>query len=385
MFLLVSMFVAVVFVVFRFVRRIVLAMMILGIAVVLGIGALFYIGGHQGSPSAPSSPTSPHQPVEIHPANASLSIHQQDQNGYSWYLQQLAEAKHSIQVWAYEIDDPKIVNALVAAHRRNVSVQTILDDAYAGRAVNTDAYEALRSAGVPVRWAPESVIFHIKATIVDGQALDVLTGNFMPRYYATGMDISVVDTHSDDVAAAQHMFEIDWSGATPRKKTSQRAAALASGGPSQLLWSPGARTTFVDTIASARKSVLFSSEVLTDEKVITALTNAAGRGVRVEVLMTDGNLDAATLRELHSAGVRVVLTPDPDDDSAGSADRNAKVYVHQKSLLVDDKVALVGSQNASVASLNYNRELSLRIEDPSAVATLRNGYESVWQHYESAA
>ena len=334
-----------------------------------------------GSPGQPSAPTSPRQPVEVHPANASLLIHQQDAGGYDWYVKQLAGAGTSVQVWIYEIDDANVLDALVSAHARHVNVRVILDDAYAGRSINTSAYQRLHAAGVPVRWAPATRIFHIKASIIDGQVLDVLTGNFMPRYYATGMDVSALDTHADDVAAAQRAFDSDWSGRSPTKKTSGDSAWTASGGPIQLVWSPGARGAFVNAINGSRHRVQFASEVLTDEAIIAALMGAAGRGVSVEVLMTQGNLEAATQHELRSAGVRIVLTPDPEAHSKAAG---AQVYVHQKSLLVDDQLAILGSQNASASSLNRNRELALRITDHSAIDRLRAGYESVWRRYESA-
>jgi phosphatidylserine/phosphatidylglycerophosphate/cardiolipin synthase-like enzyme len=101
-----------------------------------------------------------------------------------------------------------------------------------------------------------------------------------------------------------------------------------------------------------------------DPAVTSALAAAAHRGVDVKVIMTaDPDWDSAFSR-LSRAGVHVRLYP--DDTSA--------LYIHAKVIVADagraGQRALVGSQNFSVASLDYNRELGLLTTNRSVVRTL---------------
>jgi len=99
-----------------------------------------------------------------------------------------------------------------------------------------------------------------------------------------------------------------------------------------------------------------------DPAVTSALAAAARRGVDVKVIMTaDSEWDAA-FSDLAKAGVHIRLYP---DDSAA-------LYIHAKVIVADagrsGQRVLIGSQNFSVASLDYNRELGILTRNRSIVA-----------------
>jgi phosphatidylserine/phosphatidylglycerophosphate/cardiolipin synthase-like enzyme len=90
-----------------------------------------------------------------------------------------------------------------------------------------------------------------------------------------------------------------------------------------------------------------------DDPYITApLEAAARRGVRVEVVMTRSSEWTDAFNQLTGAGV-LVRTYAP----------SASLYIHAKVIVADagyaDAETFVGSQNFSIASLVYNRELGL--------------------------
>ena len=80
------------------------------------------------------------------------------------------------------------------------------------------------------------------------------------------------------------------------------------------------------------------------------------------------------LVELAQAGARIRLY----------ADSNRVLYIHAKALVADaglrDQRVLVGSQNFSVASVNYNRELGVITTDPAVVAVLSATLASDYAH-----
>ncbi|MGH3397868.1 MAG: phospholipase D-like domain-containing protein, partial [Streptosporangiaceae bacterium] len=132
-----------------------------------------------------------------------------------------------------------------------------------------------------------------------------------------------------------------------------------------LVWSPtSAESSILSVIRGARHTLAIEDEEMNDPAVTSALAAAARRGVRVTITMTaDSEWDGA-FNELAGAGARIRLYP--DDSSA--------LYIHAKAIVADTgrsgQEVLVGSQNFSVASLGYNRELSIRTRYRPAVAAI---------------
>jgi phosphatidylserine/phosphatidylglycerophosphate/cardiolipin synthase-like enzyme len=101
-----------------------------------------------------------------------------------------------------------------------------------------------------------------------------------------------------------------------------------------------------------------------DSAVTSALAAAARRGVSVTITMTaDPEWDEA-FSELARDGVHIRLYPDS----------SRALYIHAKAIVADvglpGQQALVGSQNFSVASLGYNRELGIRTTSSAVIAAL---------------
>ena len=91
--------------------------------------------------------------------------------------------------------------------------------------------------------------------------------------------------------------------------------------------------------------------------ISAALDNAAGRGVRVQIVMCDNApspAQATAVTDLKAHGVHLVKVVTP--------------YIHAKSIVVDGKVAYVGSENFTASSLIYNRELGVLVSAAAEVA-----------------
>jgi phosphatidylserine/phosphatidylglycerophosphate/cardiolipin synthase-like enzyme len=276
--------------------------------------------------------------------------------GFSGFYAQIAAAKRSIDMEMYELRDPTAERALAAAARRGVRVRVLLDSAYHGAEVNRSAYAYLGSRGVQVRWAPAGYIFHIKATLFDGRTADVSTANLTSEYYSDTRDAELIDQNPVQVRAIQATFENDWSAAPGGDPLEQTVQAPG------LIWSPdtahgAAEQAIASLIASARDSVEFESEELSDPVIYGALAADARRGVSCEVVMTEDPEWDAAFEALTAAGCRVQVLADAD----------GVLYIHEKAILIDRGTAaqalLIGSQNASWDSLHRNRELSVLVTD----------------------
>jgi phosphatidylserine/phosphatidylglycerophosphate/cardiolipin synthase-like enzyme len=263
--------------------------------------------------------------------------------GLSLIYHATASAHKSLNLVMYELSDQTELAALAAAARRGVVVKVLLDRDYSGYSVNLPAYRYLSSHRVAVAWGPYSTIVHQKTMTIDSACALIMTGNLTPQYYPTTRDYIITDTNRSEVAAINATFSSDFTGhaITPRPSYGN------------LLYSPGSESALVSLISSATKTVTFESEELRDSYIVNALASDAKRGVKCSIVMVASAEWNQAFMTLKSAGCQIHLYPNS----------STALYIHAKAIVVDYGTprarAFVGSQNASVASLMYNRELGL--------------------------
>ena len=265
----------------------------------------------------------------------------------------ISKARSSIDLTMYELIDPRAEADLAAAARRGVDVRVLLDQ-HLEKSRNTAAYHYLTARKVHVHWAPAGTTYHQKTLTVDNRTSAIMTLNLVQSDYAGTRDFAVIDTHRADVRAIVTTFNADFAGRriTPPDGT-------------DLVWSPAnSESSILSVIRGARHTLAIEDEEMNDPAVTSALAAAARRGVRVTITMTaDSEWDGA-FSELTRAGARVRLY----------SDSSSALYIHAKAIVADvgrsGQEVLVGSQNFSVASLGYNRELSIRTRYRPAVAAI---------------
>lgn len=289
-----------------------------------------------------------------HPA-ASLRLLTEPANGIGPIYQLITRARSSVDLTMYELSDPTAEGDLAADASRGVNVRVLLDQ-HLEKARNTGAYDYLSAHGVHVRWGPAGTTYHQKTLTVDDATSVIMTLNLVTDDYGDTRDFAVIDTNRADVAAIVTTFDADFDG---------RAITPPDG--ADLVWSPtNAQASVMSIINGAKHSLAVEDEEMDDPAVTNALASAARRGVNVHVIMTaDSEWDTA-FTELHKAGVYVRLY----------ADDSSSLYIHTKVIVADagrsDQRVLVGSQNFSVASLDYNRELGILTSNPTVVAAVNS-------------
>ena len=290
-----------------------------------------------------------------HPARrtGSLRVLTEPRAGIGPIYQLITRARSSVDLSMYELSDRTAEADLAADAARGVDVRVILDQDLE-KARNTAAYDYLAAHRVHVRWGPAGTIYHQKTLTVDGATSAIMTLNLVAADYPSTRDFAVIDTSRADVAAIAATFDADFAGQpiTPPDGT-------------DLVWSPtNAEASVLSVISTATRTLSVENEEMGDPAVTGALAAAARRGVDVMIIMTaDPEWDQA-FAELARAGAHIRLYP---DDSGA-------VYIHAKALVADagqaGQQALVGSQNLSVASLGYNRELGIITRNPAVVAAV---------------
>ena len=330
-------------------------MSVIAFALLCVSGGVFYTAQQQRAPTS-----TVHLSPKAVPADT-FSLVTEPQDGMAPVERLIENASSSIDLVMYEFDDKNIEALLAERAREGIAVRVILDNGYfgAGSAVNEQAFDYLRSSGVQVHWSPAYfALTHEKSLVVDDTEALIMTFNLSPQYYKSDRDFGVLDTDPNDVAAVEQTFNADWNG--------QQVAAHNG---DDLVWSPNARGQLLSLIDDATSTLVVYNEEMEDPQIISALEQAAARGVNVEVHMTYSANWKAAFAALSNAGVHIRTYA-----------ASAPLYIHAKVIVADGRQAFVGSQNFSSTSLEQNRELGLVTSDPRVVASLVKTFAGDWQN-----
>jgi phosphatidylserine/phosphatidylglycerophosphate/cardiolipin synthase-like enzyme len=129
----------------------------------------------------------------------------------------------------------------------------------------------------------------------------------------------------------------------------------------------------LDAIGAATSSLCVKMFLITEAALIAAVSAARSRGVRVRVLLNParragGALNLFAREALVNAGVDV-------------RDGNpAFAVTHEKSMVVDGRVAYVKSLNWSADAFTRARDYAVRTNDEAEVAEIMECFEADWGH-----
>jgi phosphatidylserine/phosphatidylglycerophosphate/cardiolipin synthase-like enzyme len=141
-----------------------------------------------------------------------------------------------------------------------------------------------------------------------------------------------------------------------------------------LAWSPGYARQFVcKLIDRARKTLDVQHPKFAEPVILERMLAAIDRGVRVRILcggkhglhQPDLMYSFALWRLMHQAGAKV--------------HKQKNLRVHAKLLVVDDKSALLGSQNFDQPAFDLRREVAIEVRDPAIVQDLTSMFERDWE------
>ena len=133
---------------------------------------------------------------------------------------------------------------------------------------------------------------------------------------------------------------------------------------------------FLALLYSATEQIIITSPYFVpDEAMLTALTTAVQRGIRVELFVSEigdqglvYHAQRSYYEQLLRAGVKIWMYKAP-------------YILHAKHFTIDDDVAVIGSSNMDMRSFMLNAEISLMVRGKSFVTEMRE----VEQGYRDAS
>ncbi len=259
----------------------------------------------------------------------------------------------------------------------------------------------MREAGIEVEgfgrnhiwWSRFQINFrnHRKIVVVDGHTCYVGGLNVGDEYRDGHPTLGRWrDTHfrihGPSVQAVQLVFLEDWHWATGRiPQLSWKCDPLEDGrrvlvlptGPSDPFdsW----QIAVIGAAATARKRLWIASPYFVpDEAVTAALQNAALRGVDVRVLLPK--------KPDHLLVYLSSFSYYPDVIPCGvSLHRYHKGFMHQKVVLIDTDIAIIGTANIDNRSFRLNFEISCLIDHPEDTAEVAAMLENDFRHSHRAS
>lgn len=319
------------------------------------------------------------------------------ENKFKEVIQRLREAKDHIHIAYYIYKDDKIgrmiEDILIQKAKEGVKVRFIYDD-YGSRSIRKTLVERLKAGGVQA-YPFYKILFillanrlnyrnHRKIIIVDGETAFVGGINVSDTYINSEDQPKKLfwrDTHmridGPGVYYLQYLFLSDWNfcckeDVQPNKKlfpefSLDKPGALvqiASSGPDSNY--PTILYALLAAMSIGREEILITTPYfIPGESMIDAIMIASLSGLKVRLLVPKkcdipfvNSAARSYYEELLDAGVEIYLYQ--------------KGFVHAKSVVVDGKVAIVGTANMDFRSFDLNFEVNAIVYDETFAKEVRD-------------
>lgn len=275
-------------------------------------------------------------------------------------------AKKSLRIKMFVFSDPDLLRAVIAAKKRGVDVQVMLNPARRnGEDDNAGSRQTLVAAGVEVKDSnPEFGLTHEKSMVVDTESAFVKSLNWVTENLNETRDYAIITDHPAEAREILDCFEADWN----RREFKPRV-------DSHLIWCRyNGRERVAHFIDRVKHTLFVQNERYQDAVIIERLVRAALRGVKVHLMARPPHtLKKEKLIE-GVGGLRIM------SDVGIKIHKLKKLRLHGKMLLADNERAIVGSINLAPGSFDDRRELAIEIHDDEVVSRLRKVAAQDWKN-----
>ncbi len=236
-------------------------------------------------------------------------------------------ARRQITLSLFRCNDDAILEALADATARGVAVDVLITSrAKGGKKKIEKLWRALEKTGAAVRAYTDPVVkYHPKYLVADDGPAIVASLNFTRKCFRKTCDALVVTHDPAVVDGLRRLWTADCAGEPMPDDLTDRLIV----GPER------ARRQFTTLVEQARTSIRLIDAKLSDPDIVSALNEKRAAGLTVELF---------------------------------SAKRLGPLKSHGKIMLIDDRLAVVGSLALAALSLDFRREVAIVVTEPSAVA-----------------
>ena len=253
-------------------------------------------------------------------------------------LEVICRAKREIALSLFRCNDAAVFAAITDAVRRGVAVHALVTSrAKGGQKKLKKLWDALEQTGATVSPYNDPVVkYHAKYVIADDGPAVVASCNFTRKCFSATCDADVVTHDTTVVAGLSELFRADRDGRRAPDTLTERLIV----GPER------ARRQVTSLIESARSRIRLIDPKLSDPEMLTLLNARRADGVIVDVF---------------------------------GSKRIGDLKSHGKIMLVDDRVAVIGSLALAALSLDFRREVAIVVDEPAGLAEVQRLFNSIDQ------
>lgn len=320
-------------------------------------------------------------------------------------IESLKQAKHHIHIEYYIYENDVIGNLiadiLIEKAQAGVEVRFIYDD-FGSQNIRKNLVPKLRKAGVEAYPFYKITLIHFanrmnyrnhrKIIVVDGIIGYVGGINVSDKYINPNrFDLFWRDTHlkleGPSVLNLQYVFLTDWNYCAVQQipfsikyfplteyenSTSDQIVQLVSSGPDSDF--PNIMYALLQAILLAKEKVHITTPYFIPEKsFMSAIKIAALRGVDVKILVPGisdsvivNNTSHSYFQEILEVGVKIYTYQ--------------KGFVHAKTMVCDEQLAIVGTANLDNRSFDLNFEINAFVYDEQTAKELTKAFEGDLKH-----
>jgi len=339
-------------------------------------------------------------------ANNSVKLLINGENKFPEVLQALSEAKQHIHIEYYIYEDDEIgrqiEKILIAKVKQGITVRFIYDD-FGSHSISRNLARRLNENGIKI--FPFLKIYfiafanrlnyrnHRKIIVIDGRTAFVGGINVSNKYINSPNEKKLFwrDTHlridGMGVHYLQYLFFCDWNFCAnenlqpdehyfPRENTLEacgnKVVQIAASGPDSD--TPTILFSVLQAINLATKEILITSPYfIPGESLLDALCIASLSGISVKLLVPGisdsflvNSAAKSYYKDLLKTGVEIYLYQ--------------KGFIHAKTMVTDEKIAMVGTANMDYRSFDLNFEVNAIVYDREIAVGLRNAFYQDIKH-----
>lgn len=286
-------------------------------------------------------------------------------------VDEINRSKQEIVFWFYGFNEPEIIESLVKAKKRGVSL--VLTGS------SDQDYTQLQQNGLSYRLRAKSGLQHAKIMIIDRSMIISGTGNFTKSGLYYNNNLFFFSTISVNTAN-QIIYALEDEAKPSIIRWFDGSAQF------RMMISPAhGRTIQSELVQSVRNAnhIRFLIYSFTDSVIATALSKQAKQGSIVEGVIELGSRDSPSQTQsiripyFESGQSHFYLYADGNDSSFN--DENGTQHggkMHHKTLIVDNRI-LTGSFNWSMSARDSNLEVFFEIIDPYAIQEFQNEFNRI--------
>lgn len=306
----------------------------------------------------------------LYPDNEAAG-HADPQNPDKIFLKLINEAKQSVDVAIFDLEEPSAAQALIAARKRNVRVRVVTDSDNMGEPGNPREpraiHLAMKKAGIPIKGDNRQPFMHNKFMIIDGEI--VVSGSLNLTPYSMYRDNNnSIRIRSKQLAANyqaefDRLFNQEMFG--PNTHPIPYPEVKVDGATIQTFFSPrgGTKDAILNTLSKAKKQIRMMAFSVTDEDVQKLLIKKHHEGVQIEAIFDGCMISQYSIyQDLLTRDIPVMI----DGNQA---------LLHSKVFIVDGRTVITGSYNFSKNAEERNNENTLVIQSAKVAGFYNDEFE----------